>query len=131
MGQRGIRESIETCNPPSPALNMTANEQKILSREISRIVSEMRESLLYDIRSEIKSASREMYDTLVNLGILEDEQRFYTKAQVCKRYKVSKTKVEQMMNDGTLPYTKTGDSKQSRVLFAAVDCRIAFEGIPR
>lgn len=110
---------------------MTANEQKILSREISRIVSEMRESLLDDIRSEIESANREMYDTLVNLGILEDEQRFYTKAQVCKRYKVSKTKVEQMMSDGTLPYTKTGDSKQSRVLFSAVDCRIAFEGIPR
>lgn len=110
---------------------MTANEQKILSREISRIVSEMRESLLDDIRSEIKSANREMYDTLVNLGILEDEQRFYTKAQVCKKYKLSKTKVEQMMNDGTLPYTKTGDSKQSRVIFAAVDCRIAFEGIPR
>ena len=110
---------------------MTANEQKILSREISRIVTEMRESLLDDIRSEIKRANREMYDTLVNLGILEDEQRFYTKAQVCKRYKVSKTKVEQMMNDGTLPYTKTGDSKQYRVIFAAVDCRIAFEGIPR
>lgn len=110
---------------------MTANEQKILSREISRIVTEMRESLMDDIRREIKSANRDMYDTLVNLGILEDEQRFYTKAQLCKRYKVSKTKVEQMMNDGTLPYTKTGDSKQSRVIFAAVDCRIAFEGVSR
>lgn len=112
-------------------MTMTANEQKILSREISRIVSEMCKSLMDDIRREIKSANREMYDTLVNLGILEDEQRFYTKAQVCKRYKVSKTKVEQMMNDGILPYTKTGDTRQSRVLFAAVDCRIAFEGIPR
>lgn len=72
---------------------MTANEQKILSLELSRIVSDMRERLLSEIRDEIKKANREMYDTLVNLGILEDEQRFYTKAQVCKRYKVSKTKV--------------------------------------
>ncbi|RXE61223.1 hypothetical protein ED375_11095 [Muribaculaceae bacterium Isolate-004 (NCI)] len=110
---------------------MTANEQKILRLEISRIVSDMRERLMSEIRDEIKKANREMYDTLVNLGILEDEQRFYTKAQVCKRYKVSKTKVEQMMADGTLPFIKTGDSKQSRVLFPAVDCRIAFEGIPR
>ena len=65
---------------------MTANEQKILSLELSRIVSDMRERLLSEIRDEIKKANREMYDTLVNLGILEDEQRFYTKAQVCKRY---------------------------------------------
>ena len=76
---------------------MTANEQKILRLEISRIVSDMRERLMSEIRDEIKKANREMYDTLVNLGILEDEQRFYTKAQVCKRYKVSKTKVEQMI----------------------------------
>lgn len=110
---------------------MTANEQKILRMELSRIVSDMRECLMDEIRDEIKKANREMYDTLVNLGILEDEQRFLTKAQVCKKYKVSKTKVEQMMADGTLPFTKTGDSRQSRVLFAAVDCRIAFEGIPR
>lgn len=67
---------------------MTANEQKILRLEISRIVSDMRERLMSEIRDEIKKANREMYDTLVNLGILEDEQRFYTKAQVCKRYKV-------------------------------------------
>lgn len=57
---------------------MTANEQKILSREIRSIVSEMRETLMDDIRREIKSANRDMYDTLVNLGILEDEHRFYT-----------------------------------------------------
>ena len=71
-----------------------------------------------------------MYDTLVNLGILEDEQRFYN-ARRSANDTVSKTKVEQMMADGTLPFIKTGDSKQSRVLFPAVDCRIAFEGIPR
>lgn len=44
---------------------MTANEQKILSLELSRIVSDMRERLLSEIRDEIKKANREMYDTLV------------------------------------------------------------------
>lgn len=110
---------------------MTATEQKFVSMELQRIASSMRDDIVREIREEIKKSGREIYDTLVNLGIIEDEQRYLTKAQVCKKYKVSKTKVEQLMADGTLPFTKLGDSKQSRVVFASVDCRITFEGIPR
>ncbi|MEZ3591373.1 MAG: helix-turn-helix domain-containing protein [Muribaculaceae bacterium] len=110
---------------------MTASEQKFMSMELRRIVEIMREDIVREIRDEIKKSGREIYDTLVNLGIIEDEQRYLTKAQVCKKYRVSKTKVEQLMADGTLPFTKLGDSKQSRVVFASVDCRITFEGLPR
>lgn len=94
---------------------------------MQRLLAENRELVKAEMRAQIKAVSNEIHDLLIGLGVLEGEEIVYTKRQVCQKYMVSKSKVEYMMADGTLPFKKLGDSKQARVVFRPADCRIAFE----
>lgn len=106
---------------------MTNSEKTVLFSEMKRIVSEIREEIKAEIRREVKAASKELYEVLTGLGVIESDEKLLTKAQVMKMYGVSLSKVNRMMADGTLPYEKTGDAQQAHVTFRHADARIAFE----
>lgn len=106
---------------------MKAVDQKIMSMEMNRLLELFRERIQDDIRMEVKRANRELCDVLTGLGILSPEKTFLTREQVMKQYRVGKSKLNEMMRSGKLPYRKTGDTKQSRVLFDPVDVIAAFE----
>ena len=123
----GIRESNETCNPITPDIDMTVLEKRAILSDFRAIIDDLRAEIKCEIRREIKEASKEIYAVLTNQGIIEPEERVLTKAQLMEMYNVGKTKIESMMADGTLPFIKSGDSRQSRVTFRWADARIAFE----
>lgn len=106
---------------------MTVLEKRAILSDFRAIIDELRTEIKCEIRREIKAASKEIYAVLTNQGIIEPEERVLTKAQLMEMYNVGKTKIESMMADGTLPYIKSGDSRQSRVTFRWADARIAFE----
>lgn len=112
---------------PLSLSTMTASEKKIIFTELRQMLNEVREETKAEIRREIKAVSREIYEVLTGLGVLESDEKRLTKAQVMKMYGVGKSKVESMMADGTLPFTKEGEHRQAPVFFRYADARIAFE----
>ncbi|MDE6537170.1 MAG: hypothetical protein K2M13_03935 [Muribaculaceae bacterium] len=106
---------------------MNTLEKKMVFGELRRLMEEMREQIKGEIRAEIKAASRDIYDVLTGLGVIEPEEKMWTKADIIKKYCVSKTTVEKMMTEGVLPFCKDGNTQQSRVRFRPADVRIAFQ----
>lgn len=106
---------------------MTVLEKRAILSDFRAIIDDLRAEIKCEIRREIKEASKEIYAVLTNQGIIEPEERVLTKAQLMEMYNVGKTKIESMMADATLPFIKSGDSRQSRVTFRWADARIAFE----
>lgn len=110
---------------------MTANEQRLIFAEMNRLMEEQRKRIMLEISDAVKAFSREVHKALTGVGILDSEERLLTKAQVCQRYGVSKTKLESMMANGEIAFIKNGNNPQSTVRFRPVDAREAFESYVR
>ena len=110
---------------------MTATEKKIIFDEMRRMMSDFKEEIKREIRSEMKQGNRDLRDILIGLGIMDPDEKLLTKAQVMETFRIGKTKLEQLMADGTIPFSKSGTSQQSRVTFRYADVRIGLESLKR
>ncbi|MBD5306789.1 MAG: hypothetical protein HDS14_04075 [Bacteroides sp.] len=102
-------------------------DKRIVFGEMRRLMDEMREQIKIEIRDQVKAASRDLYEVLTGLGVIEPEETLWTKSDIINRYNVSLSTINNMMAAGTLPYSKTGGSQQARVRFRPADVRIAFQ----
>lgn len=110
---------------------MTAYEKKVIFDEIQRMMTKIKDELRSEISQEIKKGNRDLHDILIGLGIMDPDEKLLTKAQVMDKFNIGKTKLEQLMADGTIPFTKSGNSQQSRVTFRYADVRIGLESLKR
>lgn len=110
---------------------MTPHERRAIFADLKLVFEEFKKDVRREIAQQIKASSKQIYEVLTNQGIIECDERLISKAQIMKMYNVGRTKIEKMMKDGTLPYEKSCDSAQGRVMFRPADVRIAFESIRR
>lgn len=107
---------------------MNRADRKALLTEMKSAHEKFREELKAEMRIILRSACHEICEVLRGQGVLEPEEKLLTKKQVMKMYGVGKTKLEDMMASGKLPFIKEGEHQQSPVKIHPADARQAFEG---
>lgn len=110
---------------------MTGNEKRLVFIEMKQIMEQFKEEMKTQFKLELQAAVRQIHQSLTGLGVITPDEKLLSKSQVAEMYGVSRMTVQRMMNNGTLPFIKNGDSKQSHVAIRHIDAMIAFEAYKR
>lgn len=101
---------------------MRAAEAISMMNEMRRILNSFKEELAADRRRERK----ELIEMLSGFGLIEPEEELWTIKDLMTKFGVSRGTIYKMMKNGTLPFIRLGNSKNSPVRFRPVDARAAF-----
>lgn len=101
---------------------MKADPTIVLIKELRAEILMLREEL----KQSIKRECRAIEEKLIGLGIMENEDEYWSEKDIVRKFGVSRTKIFNMKKAGILPSVKLGESKNSPVKYRPADVRIAF-----
>lgn len=99
---------------------MRTEEYTLLVRLVKELAAEVR-GLKSGLDSKIDQVAKRVTEAFRGFGILDPEEDTWTEQQVCERYHVSRRTMYYHRINGRIPFIKTGNGKNCKILYRKAD----------